>query len=65
MKHIEAEFVDNGVFFPMHEVYWHNEPDAEEGWATEYQVGPCCKSIYALDLSKSSKVEVFTFSHSE
>lgn len=45
MKHIEAEYVDNGVFFPLHEVFWHNEPDAEEGWATEYQVRPHCKII--------------------
>lgn len=51
-KYDEAHYVDNGVFFPSHEVYWHNEPLNEEGWATENQVRPCCKTIYNLFAEK-------------
>lgn len=45
-KHNEAYYVDDGLFFPSHEIFWHNEPEGEEGWTTENQVRSYRKPIY-------------------
>lgn len=58
MQHEESAYEDQGVFWPVDEVYWQAEPNAEEGWATENQVRSThkytCIFVFPSTLSSNS-----------